>query len=245
MKKSDEARGKHLLTAVERLVASNEKLRAVSAECLAAAKATDEETDVRARAAAEVVRRYSNKAALLGGASGVPSLIPGAGIAIGLGAAVAEWVVLLKLEVEMALALLDLYGFDLDDPKERQLGFLLASVGTYDAGTGSNFFVDVAKVPAVATWNYAPRRVARWVVQAMALIVALKLWAGFAKMIPVLGIAVGSSMNKVLTTRVGKRVQKDVHARRELLRREARTSPAPKVKAASARRPSARRRSAT
>ncbi len=221
---SDEARGRQLLTSVERLVASNDKLRAVSAECLAIAKTRPGAEPPRDRAAGEVVRRYSNRAALVGGASALPSLAPGIGLAVGVGAALAELALLLKLEVEMALVLLDLHGFDIDDPQERQIGFVLASVGTYDAGTGSNFLKDVAQAEGVALWNYGPRRLARMLVTAMARLAAGRVWRGLLKLVPFLGIAVGTSMNKVLTTRVGERVSRDLRTRRELLSRAARTT---------------------
>jgi hypothetical protein len=213
----DEAKGRELLSSVERLVASNAKLRRVAAECRA--KAGDE-------AATEAVRRYSNLAAIAGGASALPGIIPGAGLAIGLGAVLAELAVLLKLEVEMALVLLELHGFDIDDPRERQLGFLMASVGTYEAGTRHNAVVDFARAEGEAIWNYAPRRLARMTVSFMALLVAVRFARGLIKLVPFLGMAVGSSMNKVLTTRVGTRIRRDLRARRELLR-DARKAEAP------------------
>lgn len=216
----DEAKGRKLLTAVERLVASNESLRAVSADVLVAAKSDGGSGDsVREAAAAEVVRRYSNRAALVAGAASLPSLVPGAGLALGLGATLAELTLVLKVEVEMTLVLLDLYGFDIDDPGERQIGFLLASVGTYDAGTGSNFLLDIAKAEGVAIWNYAPRRMARLLVTAMAVLAAMYVWRGLLKLVPFLGLAVGTSLNKILTTRVGERVRRDLATRKTLLRK--------------------------
>jgi hypothetical protein len=239
MPNADEARGRQLLTSVERLVASNEKLRAVSAECLAIAGVRDGEGPHRDVAAAEVVRRYSNRAAVIGGASGLPSLIPGAGIPLGIGAAFAELALLLKIEVEMSLVLLDLYGFDIDDPQERQIGFLLASVGTYE-GSSSNVVADVARAEGVAIWNYGPRRIARLLVTTMASLAAMRIWRGLLKAVPFLGMAVGSSMNKVLTRRVGERVRRDLKTRRELMRKSPSRPAAPK-RARSTRRPRAQR----
>src|SRR5207245_39454 len=115
-------------------------------------------------------------------------------------------------------------GFDIDDPEERQIGFLLASVGTYDAGTNSNFLRDVARAEGVAIWNYGPRRLARMVVMAMAALAASRIWKGLLKLVPFVGIAVGTSMNKVLTGRVGERVSRDLRTRRELLRKSARAA---------------------
>lgn len=60
-----------------------------------------------------------------------PALIPGAGtLMAALGGALADMGFLLKYEVEMALVLSHLYGFDIRRDEERQLAFLRASVGT-------------------------------------------------------------------------------------------------------------------
>jgi hypothetical protein len=239
MPSSDEAKGRQLLTAVERLVASNETLRRVAAEAVALANTREGEEPTKDVAAREIVRRYSNLAAFAGGASGLAGLVPGMGIPLGIGAALAELAFLLKFEVEMSLVLLHLYGFDIDDPQERQVGFLLASVGTYEAGSSSNVVVDVARAEGVAIWNYGPRRAARTIVTTMAAIVALRMWKGLLKLVPFVGMAVGSSMNKVLTRRVGDRVRRDLKTRRELLRKQAKAPAKPRPKTARRSRPRA------
>jgi hypothetical protein len=211
-------KGKTLLTAVERILASSDSLRStVEAARLRVKSGVTKTNSWRELAAQELVRSFSNRAAIAGGAAGLPSLIPGIGsIALSVGGGLAELTFLLKWEVELALCLSHLYGFDIDDPQERQLGFLMASVGTYDA-SGKNFFADVMRIEGTALWNYAPRAISRMVIRAMALLAAIYVWHGFLKAIPVLGIALGSSMNKVLTKRVGERVMRDLRTRRELL----------------------------
>ncbi|MGC4113608.1 MAG: EcsC family protein [Myxococcales bacterium] len=217
----DNKQGRKLLTAVERLVAPSAELREVAQQCREAAR----QAAPRDEAAKEAVRRYSNKAALAGAASNLPSLIPGAGLVTAIGATLAEFAVLLKLEVEMTLVLLDLFGFDIEDPQERQLGFVLASVGTYDASTRSNFLVDVAKVESQAVWNYGPRRIGKILVEVMAVLVGVKLWRGVFKLMPVIGLVAGTSINKVLTTRVGTRVRNDLKTRLELQKSRAAVRP--------------------
>ena len=232
-----EEKAKQILTAVERILASSQSIRATVDEARATAKeksTLDKTETVRELTARELVRHYSNRTAIAGGVSGLPALIPGIGsIAVSIGGGLAELTFLLKWEVEMALALSHLYGFDIDDPRERQLGFLMASVGTYDA-TGKNFFVDVLKVEGTAIWNYAPRKVGKVVVQALAMLAAVYLWRGFFKAIPVLGIAIGTGMNKVLTQRVGNRVSRDLRTRRELVGHEKPAAAAKGAKAAKA-----------
>jgi uncharacterized protein (DUF697 family) len=216
----DDDQGKKLLTAVERILASNASVKAVVAECEARAKAHGETLkgdSLREATAQELVRHYSNRAAIAGGASALPALVPGWGsLVAAVGGTFAELTLLLKWEVEMALALSHLYGFDIDKPAERQLAFLAASVGTYDA-TGKSFFGDVVRLEGTAIWNYGPRRLARLVVQALAVLAAMYLWRGFIKAIPVIGIVVGSSVNKMLTKKVGDKCLKDLRVRHDLM----------------------------
>jgi uncharacterized protein (DUF697 family) len=219
MEKSDDEQGKKLLTAVERILASNESIRATVTSVQAGIKSKLPELknpELRDAVATELVRDYSNKAALAGGASALPALIPGWGsLVAAVGGTFAELTLLLKWEVEMALGLSHLYGFDIDEPRERQLAFLMASVGTYDA-SGKNFFADIARLEGTAIWNYGPRKVARFVMQALAALAALYIWRGFFKAIPVIGMVIGGGMNKVLTTRVGTRCMRDLQTRRGL-----------------------------
>lgn len=233
---TDEEKGKKLLTAVERIVATPDSIRATVDGARQRVKGELRGEALREATARELIRGYSNRAAVAGGVSGLPGLIPGFGsIALVIGGGLAELTFLLKWEVEMALGLSHLYGFDIDDPRERQLGYLMASVGTYDA-TGKNFFVDVMKVEGTAIWNYAPRAMGRMVVSAMTMVAAMYLWRGLLKAVPFVGMAVGSSMNKVLTKRVGDRCMRDCRMRRELMADE----PAASVSKKPARKPKAK-----
>jgi uncharacterized protein (DUF697 family) len=241
----DDEQGKKLLTAVERILASTADVRAVVAECQARAKAkaaTLKGDSLREATAQELVRHYSNRAAIAGGASALPALVPGWGsLVAALGGTLAELTLLLKWEVEMALALSHLYGFDIDKPAERQLAFLAASVGTYDA-TGKSFFGDVVRLEGTAIWNYAPRRVARWVVQALAVLAGMYLWRGFIKAIPVVGIVAGGALNKMLTKKVGDKCLKDLRVRHDLMaEKPAAKAAAPKKKKKPARKKAVRR----
>jgi uncharacterized protein (DUF697 family) len=222
-KRVDDDQGRRLLTAVERIVASSAAIRATVDGVQATVKSSRAELkgpQLRAAVGSALVKHYSDRAAIAGGASALPGLIPGWGsIVAAVGGTFAELTLLLKWEVEMALALSHLYGFDIDRPSERQLAFLMASVGTYDA-SGKNFFADVLRLEGAALWNYAPRRVARVVVQALAMLAAMYVWRGFLKAIPVVGVVVGSSVNKVLTRKVGDRCVRDLEMRRELMKND-------------------------
>lgn len=201
-----EVEGRKLLSAVERLLAETGSLIAYSNDCMRRAKAKklgDEQKTV-AEAAAEVVGHYSNLCAVSGAATALPAAVPGLGTVVALtGGALADVALLLKFEVEMALVLTHLYGYDIRDEKERQLAFLLASVNTYDAKSGRNFFVDVAEAEGHALWSYAPREISKLLVIVLAKLAVSSIGKGLARAIPFVGIAVGASVNKVLTARVG------------------------------------------
>lgn len=154
-------------------------------------------------------------------------------------------------EVEMALALTLHYGFDLEDDEERQLAFLLASVATHDTHTGKSFFKDVARVEGTAIWNYTPRRVARFMVQTLVILLALNFgWRSVLKALPVVGVGIGVGANKLLTMKVGKRCMSDLQARVAVLRRkqQRKAAPAPRpvahapARAARTRKPASRSR---
>ena len=236
-----------LLSAVERLLMSNDDLRELVAGCVEKARAREPE-DLQKAAGDEIVRHFSNRAALVGGATTLPGLIPGAGIVVALGGLLADMTMLLKLEVEMALALTHHHGFDIDDEQERQLAFLLASVATHDAQTGTNFLADVARAEGTAIWNYTPRRVARMMVQVVVVLLALRFgWQGVLRALPVIGVGIGVGTNKVLTVRVGRRCMNELRTRASLRRRKQRAAAAPAsrparapVRATRARKPASR-----
>jgi EcsC protein family len=209
-----EDKGKKLLSAVERILASDAALKARVAEATARAKSAGKGS--KDEIAQVLVKRASDYAALVGGAASIPALFPGVGsLAVGLGGLLTELSVLLKLEVELALCLQHLYGYDIAQPRERQLAFVMASVGTYDA-TGGNFFADLARTEGQALWNYGPRQLSKFLLVSSTAIALVWLWRGFAKLIPVIGIAVGSGMNKLLTGRVGKRMARDLGTRAQM-----------------------------
>lgn len=203
-----EVAGYRLLSAVERLLAETGSLVALSNDCMRRAKGKrlGDEAQTTAEAAAEVVRHYSNLAAISGGATALPAMLPGIGTVVALtGGALADVALLLKFEVEMALVLSHLYGYDICEDNERSLAFLMASVSTYDAQGGRNFFVDIAEAEGEAILKYAPREVSKLLLVTLAKLATAGVGKGLARAVPLLGVAVGASFNKVLTRRVGQR----------------------------------------
>lgn len=87
----------------------------------------------------------------------MPALLPGVGtMATIVGTMSVEMVFMMKTEVEMCLALLYLFGGDLEDPSQRQMAFLLAAVSTHDVATGRNLLVDLGESSWDALWSYTP-----------------------------------------------------------------------------------------
>ncbi|MFY0574788.1 hypothetical protein ACN28S_10870 [Cystobacter fuscus] len=215
----DQSQGQKLLSAVERIISDTDSLIALAEEYLGQArkKKLASEAETREAASAAVVGYFSTRAAISGGLAAAPALIPGVGsLAAVLGGTLADMGFLLKYEVEMALVLSHLHGFDIRKEEERQLAILLASVGTYDAKSGRNAFLDMAQVEGIAIWKYAPREVSKMLLSVMTRIALLQLSKSLVRALPLVGIAVGSSMNKVLTSRVGDRCIQDLRTRREL-----------------------------
>lgn len=195
--KVDPGYGERVLNAVERIVAGPEELAQV-VEGLAHGAPL---RDVLAR---RVISHYSNLAALVGGATALPAMIPGVGTAAALVAGpLADMVLLLKYEVELCLCLSLVHGHDIRDPRERQLAFLLAALKTVEQSRARPALCDAVDVVATSIWNYTPRRVGKLLATCFAIIAAVHLSRGFVRALPLVGVVVGATLNKVLTSRVG------------------------------------------
>jgi len=214
---SEEARGAAILSAVERILASDEDLRREARLCEreALASALPDESARRKAAANEAIRRASNSAALSGALTALPALVPGIGtLAAVTGGALVDMAALLKIEVELSLVLTAIFGYDIARPEERRLAMFMAAAGVHDAKSGGTLLQDLAKVESVAAWTYAPREVAKVLATAFARTALTLVSRGFAKALPLIGIAVGSGLNKALTTRVGERLRDELERRR-------------------------------
>lgn len=231
MAETDKAKGEKLLTAVERIIADDAALIATTEKHVRGTESKPGEPSEAwlKRVGEKIVSDFSTRSALSGGAAALPAIVPGFGTAVTLvGGVLADVALMLKWEVEMALCLSLLHGYDIRDKRERQLAFLLASVSTYDARSNENVLMDLARAEGTALWNYTPRQVSKALVSVMAKIVLMAVSKSFARLVPVVGVVVGASANKLLTKRVGERCMA------ELARRlEARTAQQarPKVKA--------------
>jgi len=170
------------------------------------------------KVAARIISSYSTKSAIAGGLTALPAVLPGAGTLITvLGGALADVALVLKFEVEMATCLTHLYGFDIHTEKERKLAFLLAAVSTYEAKTGRSFQDDVAAAQGAALWNYGPREVGKLLLAVLSMLAVRAISKGLSRAVPFVGVVIGGSVNKVMTTRVGRRCAEELARRKRLL----------------------------
>ena len=203
---SSENQGETLLSAVERVVDSPESVVELVEDFKVRTPRSSlpSEGAWRREVAAKIVSNFSRKSALSGGVTSLPALIPGIGtLAAALGGTFLDLVLVLKFEVEMAMALTYLHGFDIRERNERQFAFLLASVQTYEAKTGRNFLVDLGSATGTAMWNYTPRQLSKSLLKVMSALALRSVSRGLLRAVPVVGAIVNTSVNKVFTTKVG------------------------------------------
>ncbi len=214
----DHEKGRKLLSVVERIIDDTENVIALVErhhQLAVTEQPGIDQDDLMEMVAERLVKHYSTATAISGGVSALPALFPGAGSVLALtGGTLLDVGMMLKYEVEMALALCWNFGFDVRQDRERKLAFLLASVTTHDEQTGDSFLADVAAAEGMAIWNYAPRQLPKVLVQVLARIALQSATKSVARALPLVGIAVGAGINKSLTKRVGQRCVEELKKRR-------------------------------
>jgi hypothetical protein len=202
-----------LLKAVETILTDPKTVRAHAMDTLARCRhespANAPPAEVRARAAKRIVKRYSNLAALAGGATAAVSVVPGIGTIIAVtGGAMSDAALCMKFQLEMTWELATVYGRDIDLQEENNLCYLLAGFGAFN---------EIAKQGGVRMGMAALANLSRPYLRGAAIsavkMIFKRLGIVFAKKalqkaIP-FGIGVGVSIiaNKALTHYVGKEVQ--------------------------------------
>ena len=203
---------KKVLHAIDRLIDSDDKIRAVCDRMKRAFLEDEDEVEENVKpdllfreTAKLIVAHYAKRSSVSGGLSGLTSLIPGFGSLLALvGSSLADVVFMLKYEVEMTLCLCHLAGYDISDPHDRQLAFTLASVSSYEVMQSDNKVLDTASLVGAAFWDYSVRELSKHLITVVARILCLWLSRGLVRSVPVLGVVVGASVNHVMTKRTGK-----------------------------------------
>jgi uncharacterized protein (DUF697 family) len=199
-----ESDGRRLLTAVERLVDDSDHLIA-QVEAIKYGVPDDGRAAERYRdaIAQRIIKNYSTRSAMAGGVSAMPAILPGAGTAIAVGGALVDMTLMLKHEVEMVLSLTYLYGHDIRQDDRRWLGYALAGVSTYEATSGRNYFVDLADAEVEALTKYTTRQLSKLVATVLGKVALVSASKSLLRVLPLVGVVVGASTNKVLTHSVG------------------------------------------
>jgi hypothetical protein len=209
MSEHESVDGERLLHAVERLIEDPEDLIA-RVESLKQQEGLPPGQESVGRAgivAQHIIERYSLRSGATGALTAMPATAPGLGmLVVAIGGTFIDLGMMLKYETEMVLSLSYLHGFDIRDPHERRLAFLLASAGSYEALTdGENFLVDVAAAEVEAIWHYSPRQVTKLLAALLSKLALRAASKSLIRIVPIVGVAVGGSINKICTTRVGRR----------------------------------------
>jgi hypothetical protein len=207
--------GTKLLNSLERLLACD----AVILEGVRRRRALSRD---RNDACTRTIAEYSNTSAMIGAFAALPAVVPGYGTAATMGAVVAELAYVMKTEVEMCLALAALYDLDITHRDHRELAYLLAAVTTYEVSTGRNLLHDYGAIGVQAIWTHTPREVTKLLLRILASIVIVRgsqvVGRGLLRAIPLVGVGISAGMNKVLTSKTGKRANVAFKVRDEIIR---------------------------
>jgi hypothetical protein len=163
----------------------------------------------RDRIADKLISIYSTKAGLSGGATALIGVVPGLGTAIKIfGGATTDLALMLKFQIELTMALADLYGQDIESEEDKKKYFIIAGLSTINleavkqgGDQASRLFTKVVKrYLQEATFDSV-----RILFNKVSITLSKKT---LQKAIPLgIGALIGFSSNKTLTWMVGQRVK--------------------------------------
>jgi uncharacterized protein (DUF697 family) len=124
-----------LLKAIELILAHpsdiKRKVQRLKAKYLQRYSNTVNEPAINDWMADKLISTYSTKAGISGGATAFIGIIPGMGTAIEIfGGATADIALCMKFQIEMTMALADLYGQDIESEEGKRRHFIIAGLGT-------------------------------------------------------------------------------------------------------------------
>ena len=190
VKEVNENDARKVIKVLEKILASNDSIRALCDKNKKIAERLAKPENVERRTSQLIIMHYSNLCAAGGGASALPGLIPGIGLIYSLlGTTAINAFLLLKFQLEMCLALTHLAGFDIDDPRERKIAFLVACAALEDA-------YDEEKEPTIGTvldlaiHEYSTRELSKSLVKAVARVMMMFLAKRWTRLFPFVGIGI-------------------------------------------------------
>ena len=167
------------------------------------------ELELNDKLADKLIASYSTKAGLSGGATALIGIVPGLGTAVEVfGGATADMALCLKYQVEMSMALADLYGHDIETDSDRKKYFIIAGLSTINMEAVKQGGEQAAKIFNKLVQRYlreASFDTVRILFRKVTITLSKK---ALQKAIPFgIGAAIGFSSNKALTWMVGQRVK--------------------------------------
>ena len=141
MGKSSEEDGSRLLKAIDAIAISpNDAIAIADRYCDQSREKfpTDSEWQHQLRAADKIIGRYARLTMMVGGATGLPGIIPGLGTAVAMiGGGATDSLVCMKLQVDMCMCLAATFKYDIRSEDGKHLAFLIAATGSAQrAGVG-------------------------------------------------------------------------------------------------------------
>ncbi|MFA5624687.1 MAG: EcsC family protein [Bradymonadales bacterium] len=210
----EEQQGKKILYAVETILDSNQNIRKRAQKALER-YAKLEPRKQRDKAAARIIAYYSNLSASSGVVTTLPSLVPGIGALFTIfGGGIMDAVMVLKCEVEMALCLASLYGYDIEEDAERTRAFLMTSAALEGTKASESRSESLLRVVDLAVNEYSTRQLSKMMLKIIGRAGLTMSSKRLLRLMPVVGMAVGGGVNKVLTQRTGKRCKYALDVRR-------------------------------
>lgn len=207
---------REVVLVLDKIVASNESIKnACQKAVLCAEKLTTDEHKREKYAARMIVMHYSNLVAAGGGASAVPGMIPFIGPILSIfGLAALDAIIALKFELEMTLALSHLAGFDIDDPRERKIAFLLVCASLEEA-YDSEKEPSLKEIVDLAMSEFSTRELSKTLAKTLARVIVMMSSKRLARFFPIVGIAIGASVNKILSARTGRECWRAIKHRKK------------------------------
>ena len=211
---ANEKRENDVLQVLDKVLASPDSIIQYCAKAARLASHFSSDKTREKRTAQFIISHYSNLTAAGGGISALPGLIPGIGTVLAfLGAGALDAFLALKFEIEMAMALSHLAGFDIRDPREQKLACLLACSALEDifANKGK---ASIGHVLDVAVHEYSTRELSKTMAKALVRVLMMITAKRWTRLFPIIGIGIEMGVNKVLSTRLGNACWKEILYRR-------------------------------
>jgi len=206
-RRSDTGSSHWLLRAVQAVTISPEEAEALARRYRGKARANGHfgRAEVE-EAAAYIVRRYARLSAGVGGVTGLTGIVPGVGqaVAAGLGGT-GDALATMRFQVNMAMCLAALHGYDLTREDARHLAFLIAAGGALERA-GEKAVTRVASKAGVKLLRQylrgASLQVVKQVFRRVGIVFTRK---ALEKAIPFgIGVVVGAGGNYAMTAFVGR-----------------------------------------